>query len=379
MKFRAQLFVISTLLTGMVLSCSDNPSEKNTAEVKIPVHVATVQRGEIVRSSQFNGSIEAEFEVKVFSKIPDRIERFFADDGDYVEKGAPIAQIRATTIEQAVRQAEASLTAARAQEANLRVEYERMQRLYRENATSKQQFDAVETQYKANAALVEQAEAGLASAKSQLHDATLIAPIAGIIGKRYYETGDLAGPALPVVSIVQMDRVKVRFDATEEDLGKLSPNQQAMVRAKSYPNRTFSGKLSKISPILDPMTRMASIEVLLENPNHLLKPGMYAEVEIITEVMKDVIVVPRHATIESTSLREDGGLDNVVKEYFVFVVDSSRARQRLLEVAYLNHIQVAVANGVQIGDQLVISGQNKLRDGVAVQVVNAANSDQGSN
>jgi len=360
---RLVLFII--LSTIILLGCAEQGTEEN--KIQIPVEVITLGLGEVQQSLIFNGDVKAEYEVKVFSKIPDRIETFFVDDGDKVNKGDPIAKVIATTIEQGVLQAEAALTAARAQEANLQVEFERANRLHKENAMSRQQFDAIQTQHEAASAQAQQAEAAFTSAKSTLKDATISAPISGIIGKRYYEAGDMASPALPVVSIVQMDKVKIAFDAPEEDLGKLKVNQKAELSARSYPDQTFSGKVSKISPILDPITRMASVEVLLPNSSHKLKPGMYAKVEVTTKTLKDALVVPRYAVIENTSLKMVNNEEQVIKNFFVYVVnDSSYAEQRKLEVIYVNHTQIAVRSGVAVGEKLVVSGQNNLRDGLPV-------------
>ena len=363
---RKTMLLIIPVLLGMMIGCSKSGSD-DAAEVRVPVEVQDVAKGDVVQSLSFNGDIEAELDVKVFSKIPDRIEAFYVDAGDYIAKGAPLAKIAATAIEQTVRQAEAGLVAAKAQAANMRVEYERSKRLYEEKALSQQQFDAIETQYEATTAQVEQAEAALAAAKSQLNDATVTAPISGIIGKRYYETGDMATPSLPLVSVVQMNQVKIVFDATEEDLGKLALGQKAEVTVRSYPNTLFEGKVKKISPVLDPVTRMAEVEVLIPNPESKLKPGMFAETLITTGVLENVIVVPRHSVIESTSLVSENGTDKVVKNYFVYVVnDSSKAEQRKLTVNYVNHKNIAIDAGVSLGEKLVISGQNNLRDGIAV-------------
>jgi RND family efflux transporter MFP subunit len=358
-------------LTFFIWNCDSSESNAaGAAEEQIPVEIKTIELGQVVQSLSYNGDIEAEFEVKVFSKVPDRIETFNVDEGDRVRKGRPIARITSTTIEQAVRQAEAGLVAARAQEANMRLEYERAQRLYQGNALSKQQYDAIETQYEAAKAQTQQAEAMLNTARSQLDDALVTAPISGIIGKRYYEAGDMATPSLPLVSIVQMDRVKICFDVTEVDLGRLKTGQDAVVQVRSYPDQPSRGRVSKISPVLDPLTRMAEVEVLIDNPGHLLKPGMFARVEVMTGVINDVIVVPRFAVIENTTLEKIGGEDRVIKNYYVFVVDSSRAEQRRLEVLYMNHQYLAVSSGIRVGEKLVTLGQNFLRDSVQVMIVN---------
>jgi len=369
MKRAIYFFMVMAGGAVFLTGCDQKDSTDSQVETKIPVETVTVGLGNLAQTLSYYGDIKAEFEVKVFSKIPDRIERFFVDAGDRVAKGAPVARIAATTIEQAVRQAEAALTAAKAQEANLRAEYDRFELLYRDLSVSKQQYDAIATQYEAAKAQVEQAEAALTSAKSQWHDATITAPIAGIIGKRYCETGDMAAPALPLVSVCQMDRVKMTFEATEKDLARSEIGQKTVVQVSTYPDRTFDGKVVKISPVLDPLTRLAEVEVLLDNPGHLLKPGMYAHAEVTTGVIENVIVVPRHAVIENTSLERIGGEDQVVKHYFVFVVDSNQALQRKLEVIYLNHEYLAIPSGLKIGEQLVTVGQNNLREGAPVVVV----------
>lgn len=369
-----QIRVFVLFLTAIVLLVGCGQSQKAVEEVnKIPVTVAPIERGNVEQSLTYQGDIQAEVAVKVFSKIPDRIEQFYVDDGDVVTKGQPIAKIFATTIEQGVRQAEAGVNALRAQEANLRVEYERAQRLHKEGAMSKQQFDTIETQYKAIQAQVNQAEAALKSAQSSYQDATVTAPIAGIIGKRYLEVGDMASPGMPLVEIVQKDRVKIIFDVTETDLGKIKLGQTARVIVKSYPDHIFEGTVTAISPILDPMTRMATVEVIVDNPGDQLKPGMFAEVTVITGVLENVISVPRFATIENTSLQRVAGRDEVVKKYLVYVVENGKAVQRELAVNYLNHIRIAVDGGVAVGDTLVIEGQNNLRDSVAVSIIKKEN------
>jgi RND family efflux transporter MFP subunit len=357
-----------------LLGCQGK-GDGTSKEALVPVAVSTVERGNVRRALTYSGDIKAELEVNVFSKVPDRIERYFVDDGDRVRRDAPIAKIAATTIEQAVRQAEAGLTAARAQYANINAEFERADRLYKENAISKQQFEAMQAQHEAVSAQLEQVEAGLATAQSQLSDATVTSPIDGLIGTRYSDAGDMASPGAPLVSVVQMDRVKIEFDATEEDLGKLAVGQRAEVRVRSYADVVFEGKITKISPVLDPLTRMATVEVLIPNPGHRLKPGMYAEADITVGLIENTLVVPRGSVLESTSLEQNDGGRRVVKNYLAYVVnDSSRAEQRKLEVTYVNQVHVAVQSGVRAGERLVVSGQNNLRDGVAVLVPGEATS-----
>lgn len=363
---RLLLFIV---LSGLILGIGCDSSNKEKKAIAVPVEVMVVKPGNVKKTLMFNGDVRAEYEVKVFSKIPDRINRFYVDEGDRVSKGNTIAVIEAVTMKQAVRRARAALAAARSQEANMAVEYERAKRLHSEKAMSSQQYDAVQTQYEAAQAQREQAEAGLASAESGLKNATITAPIAGIIGKRYYETGDMAAPSLPVVSIVQVENVKMVFEATEKDLGRLRVGQESLIKVRSYPDEVFSGILNKISPILDPVTRMATVEVLVPNSKNRLKPGMFAHAEITTGILQQTLIVPRYAVIETTAMKREHGGTKVVRSYYVYVVnDSSKAEQRYLEIDYADHKNIAVDTGIRAGERIVISGQNKLRDGIFVHI-----------
>lgn len=371
MKHKAMLIGVLGLL--MLASACQKPASKEE-EVRIPVEVQEITYGTVVQTLSFDGDIEAELDVKVFSKVPDRIEAFYVNEGDAVAKGTAMAKILSTTIQQGYLQAEAGLVAAKAQKANVQVEYERAKRLIKENAMSQQQYDAIQTQYEAASAQLTQAEAMCVNAKTQLDDATITSPIRGIVGKRYYDVGDMATPSVPVFSVVQMDRVKITFDATEEDMGKLKIGQEAVVHVRSYPDTAFEGSVSQISPILDPVSRMATVEVMVPNKDHALKPGMFAEIDITTGVLEHALVVPRYAVIESTSLVKIDNQDKVIKNFFVYIVnDSSRAEQKKLTIDYLNHQVIAVKDGIQAGQKLVVSGQNNCRDSVLVLIADKEN------
>jgi RND family efflux transporter MFP subunit len=363
-----KIVVISVLLILAILGgCA---KKKTNEEAKVPVQVSTAGIGNVVQSIAYTGEIQAEFEVKVFAKLPDRIEKYYVDIGSRVAAGAPVAKIYAATLEQGVRQAEAGLAAARVQESNMAAEFARAERLFKENAMSKQQYDAIRTQTEAAKAQIDQAEAAAAGIRDQFAETLVKAPISGIVGERYYEEGDMANPAVPLVRIVRMDRMKLVLQAAEQDLGRLAVGQETDVRVKSYPDRVFNGRVSKISPVLDPMTRMARVEVLMPNPGYKLKSGMFAEAEVKTGTLKNVLTVPRYAAIENTSMETAGGVEHVVKKYFVFVVsDSGKAEQRPIEVSYVNQVNIAVKSGLKRGETIVVSGQNSLRDGMAVTPV----------
>ena len=149
----------------------------------------------------------------------------------------------------------------------------------------------------------------------------------------------------------------------------LSKGQSAKIQVIGIPDQNFYGTVAKISPVLDPLTRMADVEVDLDNPGYLLRPGMYATLEITVGVIENVLVVPRYAVLENSSLQKIDGKDTVIRNYFVYVVHDSLAEQRQLDVMYVNHRSIAVNDGITEGDTLVISGQNNLRNGLPVLII----------
>jgi len=371
MKKKAIVFiVILNLILLAALNCGKKGStDENEDSFRIPVQVMKVERKTISREVKYTGDIHAEQQVKVFSKIPDRILKFYKDEGDYVAKGDVIAVIEATKIEQAVVQARAAVLSARAQLVNLEAEYNRAKRLHQENAMSQQQFDAVAAKYEATKALMKQSEAALAQAESQLADAKVTAPISGIIGTRNYEQGDMATGPLPLVTIVQMNRVKVEINAPEQDLGQLKIGQHATLTVRSYPGETFTGTIQKISPVLDPVTRMGKIEIIVDNKDRRLKPGMFAEVEICVQTLPDVLVVPKFAVIENTELKRINGEDVAVVNSQVFVEKDGIAYLRDIEISYTNGEVAVVSSGVEEGENIVVVGQQSLKDGAKVKIV----------
>ncbi|NOZ60358.1 MAG: efflux RND transporter periplasmic adaptor subunit [Calditrichaeota bacterium] len=363
------IFLISGLAIALLTGCGKKGNTNEDALI-IPVETTPVIRKDVSREVTYTGDIKAEKEVKVYSKIPDRIVKFEVDEGDYVKKGDVIARIEATKIEQAVVQAKAGLASARAQFANVKAEFERSKRLKAENAISEQQFDATKTQFEATKAMVEQAEAALVQAESQLDDAIISSPLSGIIGTRNYEEGDMATGPLPIVTVVQMNRVKVIIKAPEQDFGQLKVGQFGIVKVRSYPDETFKGKIIKISPVLDPLTRMGKIELLVDNKDKRLKPGMFAEVQIRIQALKNVIAIPKFVVIEKTELQRVNGEDVAVVNSHVFVVQDSVAHLRKVEISYTNGTISVVKSGVEEGEQIVVVGQQSLKDGSRVRVLN---------
>lgn len=203
-------------------------------------------------------------------------------------------------------------------------------------------------------ALVDRAVTGM-----EFEEAKVKAPLSGTVGRLYLDKGSTISLETPVALIARMDRVKVEFSIPEKDMVKVYKEQQARVKVDAYPDRTFNGKVTRLSPVVDPVTRSAYTEVTLSNPDHSLKPGMFAEIDIVVVSSKGAVVVPKEAILE----------DSDSKSSFVFVVEGGSAVKKVVETGISQQGLVEVKSGLTFGEKMVVTGQHYLKDGDRVEVV----------
>lgn len=366
---------IVVVLSAFLMLGSCGQSKKNTKKedvAKVPVEVVKMTIGSIESKIDFLGNITAIQEVKVYSTIPTRIISIKADVGDVVKKKQVLAIVDSEKIRQAVIQAEAGLESAKAQYKNVDTEWNRISRLYKENAISKSQYDGVKAQQEAAKSAVKQLEAVLATAKNQMEDSYITAPISGIISTRLMEQGDQASPAIPIFTIVKMDQVKIQIEVVENQIGLIKTGQKAHIRVEAFPDEIFNGKISKVNPTLNSATRTIGAEVLIDNPDLKLRPGMFAKVEIVVNRHENSLLIPKYAILENTKLEYLGGelTNSVVKiDKYVYVVQDSIALKRNIETGIIDGNIVEILNGLNVNELLVTTGQHNLLDSSKVEIV----------
>lgn len=183
-------------------------------------------------------------------------------------------------------------------------------------------------------------------------------PISGVIGKLLLDQGSSIVPQIPVAVVVKMDKVKAVFNVGEKDLSKIRKGMYAEIRVDAYPDETFKGRVTRISPVVDPMSRSASCEVLLTNPRYKLKPGMFAEIEVLVEVHRSALLVPEDVVIKD--LKQ--GIN------YIFLLEDSVARKREVELGISSGDTVEIVSGLNGGETVISKGQNFLQDGKKVKI-----------
>ena len=336
----------------------------------IAVEVDEVRRGTIQENISAVGSLLANRSVSVAPKISGRVDRILVDVGDRVNDGQLLAQLDARELQEEVKEAEAELRVSEAtlkgkdaELLDLKRKFERTKRLSEKNFISQQELDTSESERISASAQVElaraqiiQNKAKLANAKLQLSEARLNAPFPGYIEKRLLDPGAMVKDGTPIVSLVDIDRVKVMIPVVEQNYPRIVVGQAATVSLDAYPGRQFQGKVVRLTPVLSQETRTGEVEIEVDNPDGLLKPGMFARVEIDIKLRRDVLLVPEGALVKTPLGHgvyrvKRGKSKNPSAELVAVELGSSRDGE------------AEIRGALKPGDRVVTLGGSLLKDG----------------
>ena len=203
-------------------------------------------------------------------------------------------------------------------------------------------------------ALIDRDEPALGFTKAEVR-----APISGTIIRYYVDIGDSVipqepMPQEPVINITYMDTVRIVVNVGEEDIAKLRKGEKVRVSVDAYPGENFPGRVVKVAPAVDPRSRKIKTEIEVENIDHRLKPGMFADVEIVFKEHKDVLVVPTIAVLE----REGRNI--------LFTVEDGRAKLREVKTGISDDEKIEIVEGLTEGESVIVEGNFGLTDGAKV-------------
>jgi RND family efflux transporter MFP subunit len=359
---------------------SPSASKKDKTKQPVPVEIARVTRGDIDRVRSFSGTLEARAEFVVAPKVDGRIERLTLDVADGVQRGQIVAHLDNAEFIQDEKQAEAELAVAEANLAEARSlaaiadrEMARIERLREQGISSESQRDAAHAEQLARQAHVEVSKAEIARARAALESARIRLGYSAIradwnagadsriVAERFVDEGETVSANTPLLHIVELDPIKAVIHVSEKDYGFFESGQNASLRTDAFPGLEFDARIERIAPVFLQNTRQARIELLSDNPDLRLKPGMFALVEVILERARDVLLIPHQALVK----RED--------QFGVFVLseDNKKVRWALVRTAIEQGGRIQVEGAIDAGDRVVTLGQQLLKDGSNVRVTNA--------
>ena len=354
----------------------DAGTERGAIGGPVPIEVANVARGPIELRRSFSGTLEASARFVVAPKVGGRIERLSADLADTVGRGQIIAELDNDEYEQAVAQAEAELAVATANRAEAQSsleiagrELERMRTLHQRGVASDSQFDVVRSEHLARHAQLEVAEAQVVRAEAMVQTArirlgytSVAATWAGgderrIVAERHVDEGDTVAPNTPLLTIVELDPLTGVIFATEKDYAQLVADQPVELSTDAYPNQIFRGRIARVAPVFHQGSRQARVEFLVDNPNRLLKPGMFIRAEAVLDRVDNATIVPADALT-----KRDG------RSCIFLLSEDGRSVRRLFVDVGIRQADRVEVRGADVAGRVVTLGQQLLDDGSIVTI-----------
>jgi multidrug efflux system membrane fusion protein len=345
----------------LVLSAACRGEEPpKTAPLPVTVAVADGP-GHAAGETRYSGAIKADASVDVAFRMSGVVDvvtqvrgadgRMRAlQDGDHVRRGDILARLRQHEFRDQVTDAQAGLRQAQA-------DYERASQLFENRSMSKAEYDAAYARYTAGLARESQAAISLG-------DATLRAPIDGVILRRTVEVGSLAGPTAPAFTVADTRVVKVVFGVPDVVVADLRAGGPLTIHAEAMPGALLQGRITRISPSADPSSRVFEVEAALPNPEGRLKVGMLATLRLGDHPTGGALYVPLASVVRPAG--DSTG-------YAVFVLHDSAggpaARLRRVRLGEVNGNLIAVGEGLKRGERVIVRGATIVADGQAVQVM----------
>jgi RND family efflux transporter MFP subunit len=336
---------------------------------KVMVQTVKVEKVENNHGSSFSGKLEALETANIVSRVTGKVGTIYVDMGSEVKVGDTLLTLEANDLAASVDQAQANVAAARSSLETARIDYdvqrqnfERYKVLVEQGALARADFDnkyalpfakAKELAMNGAAAQVRQAEASLQLALANYQNSIIICPISGVIAAKNVNVGELANPEVTLFSIVNLDKVFVMTSIGEEKINQIAVGGQVPVKIASVSEIPFNGTVTNIAQASGSTSKTYLVKVLIDNQDHHLKPGMFAEAlwegQIGTEV-----AVPKTAVISEND-----------KNYIWIVTDGIVSKKEVL-LESVDIIHAIVKEGLEAGQDIVITGQEMLKEGMQV-------------
>lgn len=328
------------IAAAMLVSCgSSDKSAEQAATVqatKPNVKIATVTTEAVEQLEEFTTTVEAEVKNNIIPNSPLRIERILVEVGDYVRKGQKLVQLDASNLDQLKLQYENQL-----------VDFKRVEELYKVGGTSKAEYDNAKTQI----------EVSKRQLDNRLENTVLVSPVDGVVSARNYDNGDMSG-GQPILVIEQVAPVKMKINISESRYAQTNENLDVVMKFNTYGDEEFKGNVNLIYPTIDSKTHTFPVEIVLENNDARVRPGMYGKATVNFGT-KSHVVVPDKAVIK----QQGSG------SYFVYTYADGKVKRNSVEVGQRIGDRYELLGGIENGSTVVVSGHTNLADGIEVEVI----------
>jgi membrane fusion protein (multidrug efflux system) len=310
-----------------------------------PVSAAVVRSDKLIVDISATGNLIANESVKLRPEITGRIDAIKFKEGGRVSKDDILVTLDAAEYRARLAVSEANMKLRK-------INFDRAERLYKQNLTSSQEYDQA-------AAQLEEAKATRTLNQEILKKTVLRAPFNGILGLRLLSPGDYVKDGADIVNITDILTMKIDFEIPETVYRDVQSGQPLSVLVDSYPGETFSGEVYAIAPALDPTSRSVKLRAQIPNPDQRLRPGMFARISLHIAEKDNALLIPEEA------------LWPIGNKQFVYKIVDGKVALTEITTGYRRKGEVEITAGLMTGDQVVTAGQMKIRDGAPVMVLGA--------
>ncbi len=363
------LLISSVFLIFFITSCNNETDETN--EKIVPVKVFKVKLDKIENFLKATGSIKAEEDVIVYSKVSERIVNIFVKPGNRITRGQTIAIQYNALFKQNVDAAETAVKSAQTQFNLAQQDFNRIKKLFDQKAISNQQFDQTKTQYESAELGLQAANVQLQQAKEQYENSFIKAPFTGTIASVYVEQNQMVAAGLPVAQIINSSSMKAKVKIPSTEIIGVFKGQSVNIEFPSIPNKIYEGTVTEIDHAVDPISKNLQVEVEIKKPDKLLKSGMFGEFLIETAVKDSSIIIPENSIQSRTEVKinRETGIQNSIKKYFVFTVKKRKANLVEVKPGIRSDGRIEIVSGLNVGDTIIVVGQNIVKTGDKVKII----------
>ena len=360
--------ILLGLMILFIYSCSSSPAAPPPPPPP-SLPVATIVSGTDTTYQEYPASVEGTVNVEVRPQVSGTLDKVFVDEGAYVTAGQPIFKINDQPYRAALNNAVASLHAAESAAANAQLEVDKLTPLVQNKVVSDYQLKTAKAAYDVSKANIEQAKANVSTAQINLGYTLIKAPVNGYIGRLLKKQGSLVGPtdAGSLTQLSDVHDVHVYFSLSEQDFVSFKeqyPGETLRDKLKQLPSVSLlladntvyakQGKVDMIDGQFDKTTGAITLRASFANPQGLLRSGNTGKVRLSLQ-HKNALIVPESATVDMQD------------KVFVFTVgDSSKVKKQAITIVGKNGDNYLVKDGVKVGDQIVLSGIDKLQEGMVI-------------
>lgn len=363
------VFLIPVLLLLLITGCSQEAEKQE--DLTVPVKVYKVKPEKLTNYLKLTGPLSAGNDQVLYSKISERIDKLNVKAGDRVSKNQVLAVQYNAILSQGIEAARANVTNAEAQYELASQNHQRIERLFKQRAVSKQQYEQVITQLKASSSAVEAAKAQLKQAEEQSENSIIKAPFTGVVGAVFVELNQMVPAGQPVVQVLDPATMKAKIRVASRDISKIKLNQEVAVTVPSIPEKRYKGKIVSIDRAVDPVSKTLQVEVQVIDSDENLRSGLYAEFLIATESVDNSIIVPETALLSQTEVRinKETGTQEPVRKYFLFTVNSDKAKLNEVKVGLISNSRAQILSGINVNESVIVVGNNIVQDGQKVNII----------